>query len=220
MSPQTNPAPGAAPNSTAASKFTVVVGLDFTDADGHAFDQAARLAMHVPGSAIHLVHVFGTQPSAEKSRDLASHLRLYVNEKATAANGLRGTLVGIHIRGGKPVDELVRLATEVRADVIVIGSHKGPHVKDWVVGSTVERLVSSALFPVLVASSKEAAPRDAIVIEPACPDCLAARAVPGSTHWWCERHSHAARAGHTFSYHREIPLVTHDSEVIPTGIDF
>jgi nucleotide-binding universal stress UspA family protein len=218
MSPQTNPTRGAA--ASPPSRFTVVVGLDFTDADGPAFDQAARLVMHVPGSAIHLLHVFAKEPSPAASRDLESHLRLYVDEKMAASRGLRGISVGIHLRGGHPVRELVRLATEVAADLIVIGSHAGPHPKSWLDGSTVERLVAGAPFPVLVASSKpELVAKDDTTIEPACPDCLAARAAPGSTSWWCERHSHAARAGHTFSYRREIPLTDHDSEVTAIGVD-
>jgi hypothetical protein len=50
-----------------------------------------------------MVHVFATAPSAERTRDLVSHLRLYVDEKATIRHGLRGIVVGIHVRGGKPV---------------------------------------------------------------------------------------------------------------------
>jgi nucleotide-binding universal stress UspA family protein len=221
MPTQTNLAPSSPTKASAVTKFCVVVGLDFSDADGPAFDQAARLAMHVPGSVLHLVHVFHTAPSPEKSRDLASHLRLYVNEKAAAANGLRGISVGIHIRGGVAVNQLVQLAADVQADIIVVGSHKGPHVKNWLDGSTVERLVSGATFPVLVASNKvPAVAKDDMTIEPACPECLKTRAAPGSTQWWCERHSHVAKAGHTVSYQRDIPLSDHDSEVIPTGIDF
>jgi nucleotide-binding universal stress UspA family protein len=202
-------------------KFTVVVGLDFTDADGPAFDQAARLVLRVPGGELHLVHVFGTAPSAEQSRDRVSHLRLYVNEKAEITPGLRGVKVGIHLRGGKTLREIVQLATDVQADLIVVGSHKGPHVKDWIVGSTVERLVSSAAFPVLVAAPK---PKDLEkhepVIEPPCPQCVAARVASGGKQWWCERHAHEALGGHTYSYQRELPFSSHDSAVSPTGIDF
>jgi nucleotide-binding universal stress UspA family protein len=210
------------PNQTPSSpKLTVVVGLDFTDADGPAFDQAARLVLRVPGSELHLVHVFGSAPSPEKSRDLVGHLRLYVNEKAEITPGLRGVKVGIHLRGGKTVRELVQLATDVRADLIVVGSHKGPHVKDWIVGSTVERLVSGAAFPVLVAAPR---PKDLEkhepAIEPPCPQCVAARVASGGKQWWCERHSHEAVTGHTYSYQGELPFSSHDSAVSPTGIDF
>jgi nucleotide-binding universal stress UspA family protein len=211
------------PSSPTASapKFTVVVGLDFTDADGPAFDQAARLVARVPGGELHLVHVFGNAPSPEKSRDLAGHLRLYVDEKAAITPALRGVKVGIHLRGGKTVREIVQLATDVQADLIVVGWHKGPHVKDWIVGSTAKRLISGAAFPVLVAAPE---PRDLEkhepAIEPPCPQCVAARVASGGKEWWCERHSHEAVSGHTYSYQRELPFSSHDSAVSPTGIDF
>jgi nucleotide-binding universal stress UspA family protein len=202
------------------AKFTVVVGLDFTDADGPAFDEAARLVLRVPGGELHLVHVFGTAPSAERSRDLSSHLRLYVEEKAAITPALHGLQVGIHLRGGKPVRELIQLATEVQANVIVVGSHKGPHIKDWIVGSTVERLVSGSAFPVLVATPKKEPVAHEPVIEPPCPQCVEARMASGGKNWWCPRHAHEATLGHTYSYQRELPFSSHDSAVSPTGIDF
>jgi nucleotide-binding universal stress UspA family protein len=209
------------PIATPAPKFTVVVGLDFTDADGPAFDQAARLVQRVPGGELHLVHVFDTAPSADKSRDLSGHLRLYVDEKAALTPGLQGVMVGIHLRGGKVVRELVQLATDVQAALIVVGSHRGAHLKDRIVGSTVERLVSGSTFPVLVATPK---PKDLEkhepTIEPPCPQCLAARAASGGKQWWCARHASEATIGHTYSYQRELPLASHDSAISPTGVDF
>lgn len=166
------------------------------------------------------MHVFGTAPSADKSRNLSAHLRLYVNEKAEVTPGLRGVKVGIDLRGGKVVRELVQLATDVQADLIVVGSHKGAHVKDWIVGSTVERLVSSSTFPVLVAAPKPKDEKHEPTIEPPCPQCLATRAASGGKQWWCERHAHEAVGGHTYSYQRELPFATHDSAISPTGVDF
>jgi nucleotide-binding universal stress UspA family protein len=209
------------PNTRAPTRFSVVVGLDFTDADGPAFDQAARLALRVPGSELHLVHVFRSAPSAERSRELVDHLRLYVGEKAAMTEGLIGIAVGIHLRGGHVVHELIQLATEVQANVIVVGSHRGPHVKDWLVGSTVERLVGGAAFPVLVATPKAKEPEaPERVIEPPCPRCVEARIASGGEEWWCERHAHAAQLGHTYSYQRELPFASHDSNVSSTGVDF
>jgi nucleotide-binding universal stress UspA family protein len=205
----------------AAPALSTVVGLDFTDADGPAFDQTVRIARHVPRAEIHLVHVFHTEPSAERSRDLVGHLRLYVNEKRAMLQGLQGLTVGIHLRAGKPARGIVQLATEVRADLIVVGSHRGPHLKQWVVGSTAEKLIAGAPCPVLVASpkSKEHEKLEP-TIEPACPHCVQARKASGGATWWCERHSHAANGAHTYSYQREIPLASHDSAIFPTGIDF
>jgi hypothetical protein len=95
----------------AARKLTVVVGLAFTDSDGPAFDQAARIAQRVPGSELPLVHVFHEELSASRSRELVGHLRLYVNEKAAVTGGLGGITVGIHLRSGNPPREIVQLAT-------------------------------------------------------------------------------------------------------------
>jgi len=212
---------GSQMNAPATGRFAVVLGLDFTDADGPAFDQAARLATRVIGSELHLVHVFGAEPSAERSRDLVGHLRLYVNEKIAANGALKGMAVGIHLRGGKTVPELLRLAAEVQADVIVVGSHRGPHIKDWIVGSTVEKLVSNTAFAVVVAAPKAKEPEaQEPVIEPPCPRCVEARFASKGKEWWCERHAHAAQLGHVYSYQHELPFSTHDSAVSPTGVDF
>jgi nucleotide-binding universal stress UspA family protein len=201
--------------------LAIVVGLAFTDADGVAFDQAVRIARRVPRSELHVVHVFGEEPSKARSRELVDHLRLYVNEKAAAAGGFKAMTVGIHLRTGKPVREIVQLATDLSADLIVIGSHKSPHMKSWIVGSTAERLLAAAPCPVLVAPPrlKAVAPHEP-AIEAPCPDCLRVRATSRGAEWWCERHAHHAKQAHTFSYQRELPFASHDSEVIPTGITF
>lgn len=201
--------------------LTIVVGLDFTDADGRAFDQALRIARRVPSCELHLVHVFDAEPSEQRSRELVGHLRLYVNEKAAAAGGLGGMTVGIHLRSGKPVREIVQLATEVAADLVVVGSRHGPHLRSWAVGPTAEKLVRGAPCPVLVASPQPKEPeKHEPTIETPCPECVRARGASGGKRWWCERHAHLANGAHVYSYQRELPLRSHDSEVIPTGIQF
>ena len=47
-----------------SSHLTLVVGLDFSDADGPAFSQATYIGRCVPQSELHLLHVFDTEPSA------------------------------------------------------------------------------------------------------------------------------------------------------------
>jgi nucleotide-binding universal stress UspA family protein len=203
------------------STLSVLVGLAFGDADGAAFDQGARLASRVPHAELHLVHVFETEPTEATKRELGQHLRLYVNEKAALLGGLSAITVGIHLRAGKPVREIVQLATDLRADLIVVGSHKGPQLKSWLLGSTAEQLIASAPCAVLVASPKRKVEvKHDPAIEPPCHECLRARATSGGKSWWCDRHSQHAKRAHTFSYQRELPFASHDSEVIPTGIDF
>jgi nucleotide-binding universal stress UspA family protein len=204
-----------------ATPFSIVVALDFTDADRQTFDQAVRVAQRIPGSELHLVHVFPEAPSQERAKDLVGHLRLYVNEKAAIDNCLRGITVGIHLRAGQSVREIVQFATAVSADLIVVGSHRGPHLKSWTVGTTAERLIVGAPCPVLVASPRPREPeKHEPTIEPPCPQCVEARKTSAGASWWCPRHTTIAARAHTYSYQREVTFATHDSAVFPTGIDF
>ena len=202
------------------SPLSVVVGTDFNDASGLAFDAGARLAGRISRSELHLVHVFETEPSHARERELVEHLRLYANEKVTMMGGLREMTVGIHLRFGKKVREILQLATDVGAHLIVVGSRSAPHVSSWLVGSTAERLVAGGAFPVLIAGPRPTSPvKLEPAVEAACQDCVHARALSSGATWWCARHAQHAKRAHTFSYQRELPFESHDSEVIPTGID-
>jgi hypothetical protein len=152
-------------------------------------------------------------------------LRLYLDEKAAITSGLPGMRVGIHLRWGRAVRKLVQFAIEAQADIIVIGSRQGPHAKDWVVGSTVETLVSAASFQVLVASPRLRVPEEehGPLVEPTCTACLQTRTASVGQSWWCDSHVHAAQLAHAMSYKRELPMTAtqqHDSEIIPSGIRF
>lgn len=205
-----------------AKPLIVVVGLDFSDADGPAFDQAARIAQRARRSAMHLIHVFEEEPARERASELAGHLRAHVNEKAPLLGGLAGITVGIHLRAGNIVRQIAQLVVEVDADLVVVGSHRGTHLKHWLVGSNARRLIGACPCPVLVASPwpKDPAQPQEPVIEPPCPECIRTRAGSGGSKWWCEQHSRHGRGAHTYSYQRDVPFAEHDSEVIPTGIDF
>jgi nucleotide-binding universal stress UspA family protein len=208
-------------NSNVTHAFTIVVGNDFSEASGFAFDQAARVARSVPGSDLHVVHVVEVEASAERTKQLASQLRLYLEEKVKALGGLEHQAVGIHVRCGKPARELAQLAKDVGADLLVVGALKGPHLKQLVLGSVAERLLLAAPCPVFVAGPMPADHDSAHepAIEPACSDCLAARRKSAGREWWCVRHTQHHAHPHSYSFLRALPLRTHDSAVIPTGVD-
>jgi nucleotide-binding universal stress UspA family protein len=199
------------------SSFAIVVGLKFSEGGTYAFDQAARLARHIPSASIHLVHVFESSLSKEESVAMTQHLELYATEKAASLGGFPGRMTGIHLRTGDPAKAIVQLASEVDAELIVLGSEKHA-TKSWFTAPTAEKVIFAAPCPVLVAGPKplEAASTEP-VIEPPCADCVATRRSTGGQHWWCARHSEHARSIHTFSYQREFPFATHDSQLGPTG---
>jgi len=68
------------------------------------------------------------------------------------------------IRVGKPYEQLAMLATESRADLIVIGPHGGrPHTSRFL-GTTAERIVRSSPVPVLVATHPPPGPPRRILV--------------------------------------------------------
>ncbi len=212
------------PSSPRSPTVSVVVGFAFTDADGPAFERAAKIATWGVGGELHLVHVFDANAprSEERALELAGRLRTYVEEKAASMGGLAGLHVGVHLRYGDTVREILQLATDVGATMIVVGSQSGPHLKQWIMGSTADKLLAHGSIPVLVASPRAAsAPVEEVpAIEPPCPDCTRVRLESRGNDWWCERHAKHAKSGHTYSYQREWPFSGHDSAVSPTGIDF
>ncbi len=201
--------------------FVLVVALDLADtaSSGFALDHALRIITRIERSQLHVVYV----TASDASKQTLGMLRLYVTDKWVAIGSPRQN-VGVHVRKGEPGHEIAQLAADLAADVIVVGTHKVPQLKNLFVGSTAERVLASASCPVLVAGPRpKPQPSHVISIAPPCPECVQTRDETQGARWWCARHSehhavlHAGR--HIYSWHSGIPFADHDSEVSPTGVD-
>ena len=60
-----------------------------------------------------------------------------------------------HIRSGRPYEQIVRLAREIDADLIVLSTRGHSGLKHLLLGSTAERVVRNAPCPVLVARKRK-----------------------------------------------------------------
>ncbi len=147
---------------------------------------------------------------------MRDHLELYAREKAASLHGLAGRTIGIHLRCGDVAAELLAVARDVVADLIVVGSSEHPVLAHFSV-PTVNEVMQRATCPVLVAGPQLRELVAEPAIEPACETCVACRLKSGGKTWWCARHSTRAAEAHTFSYERELPFETRDSELGPTG---
>jgi nucleotide-binding universal stress UspA family protein len=201
--------------------FVLVVALDLADTDsgGYALDQGLRIARRIPRSQLHAVHV-----SAEDAKPATlGLLRHYLEGKALALGGCEQQSMAVHVRKGDAGHEIAQLATDLGADLIIIGAHRGPNLKSLVVGSTAAHIVTGAPCPVVVAGPRPPPEKPhTITIEPPCPDCVTARVESHGKTWWCARHteSHPVlhRHHHLYSYHTELPFEEHDEEVSATGV--
>ena len=195
--------PGADPPSV------VVVGVDFSETSLYALQTAENLARAAPNAELHLLHACVMPTLPPDPQELFGRAQdVFANRLAKAKDELdrlAGSAThGIarvtgHLRIGSPAVEIVDLASDIGADLIVVGTDHRTGVSRLVFGSVSEKVARTAPCPVLIVRPK-AARLDQI--EPPCPDCAHVQEVSRGTTLWCERHSQHHPRPHT--YH-EIP---------------
>jgi nucleotide-binding universal stress UspA family protein len=151
--------PASSPPRDASRPFaTIVCAMDFSPASYAALNHALSIAQEAE-AAVSLVHVIdaprdgpipaGRGPEVAADRRLQQsaaqrELRLAVPEDAR--NWCR---IEESVRIGRPHEEIVALATERGADLIVLGVHGRTGIRRPFVGSTTNQIVRHATCPVL-----------------------------------------------------------------------
>jgi nucleotide-binding universal stress UspA family protein len=191
----------------------IVVGYDGSEELGdQVLADAIDLARRERQAEVHVVRVIEpiidaalapAMPIDPKS-DL-EHLRKHLEELVRNEIGSKGELrigaVVAHIAVGSPSYEIVDLAAQIGADVIVVGTHARRGLRRALLGSVAEHVVRLAGCPVLVTRPKtHAEPRKVPAVEPLCPDCAQIRADTNGQQLWCERHSEHHPRAHVYSY--------------------
>ena len=138
----------------------VLLATNFRPSSAAATQVAHQLA-HGAGAELHAVYVIGDYLEQislmfpEGGRNALSRLRIYVQEKMTLLKREDGAPAIPHIAEGRPYEEIVRLAAEKEADLIIIGTntHASLFGGTPVLGSEIERVVRNAPCPVLCVPS-------------------------------------------------------------------
>ena len=187
------------------TKSVILVGLDFSDSSSEVLRTATALA-RTAGSELHLVHIL-PEPATDMlgisraDRGLGAVERLektreVLDELASEIVGSVKRVVG-HIRVGKPDLEIAQLASDLRADLIVVGTHGYRGLDRLLLGSVAESLVRHAPCPVLTYRPKVTPIWEQIA--PPCPDCVRTQEETHRAKLWCERHSERHPKAHTYS---------------------
>jgi nucleotide-binding universal stress UspA family protein len=178
-------------------RIVILTAVDGTAASTYAANAAARLGAFA-GSQLHFVHVL--PPFDEKSRDHAIDRGKAVLEEVARTSGV-GDRASYHLAAGTPWREIVQLAADLHADLIVVGTHDRPPLERMILGSVAEQIVKKALCPVYVA--RRIAYADQVPeIAPPCPACLTVQRQTNGQTLWCERHGRRHVQGRI---HYEIP---------------
>jgi universal stress protein A len=144
-----------------------LVPIDFSEHSKKTVESATQLAV-LTGGNITLLHVFQVPnyPAAFYQGLYTEHeqVKIQVDSLKREANAqlalvieqivARGLEAHPLLRIGNPYDEIVSAAKEIRADLIVIGSHGHAGLERFLLGSTAERVVQYAPCPVLIVKKK------------------------------------------------------------------
>jgi nucleotide-binding universal stress UspA family protein len=133
--------------------------VDFSELSGHALRQAALLAAcgHARIVATHAIWfeapAYFTEGQVEQLRREFSD-SLADAERALAAFvrsalGNQAAAVETRVVEGMPADAILKLAAEVHADAIVMGTHGRTGYNRWMLGSVAERVWRDSSAPVL-----------------------------------------------------------------------
>lgn len=127
--------------------------LAATDLSGSSRDAASRavLLCREHGAKLELLHVFEDLPplATLAMEQVLANVRMAL-EKETATIVPEGVVCHSTVETGKDFVAIVRYARKMMADLIVVGAH-GHHVlRDYILGTTAEKLIRKSAFPVLV----------------------------------------------------------------------
>ena len=141
----------------------VLVGYDWSDVGEHALTWALRYA-NTTASQLHVLVAVDEQHRVEAAGagpvDFAYTERLHdlLASKLAGACAALGDAAAIdyavHVRIGKPAHEVLMVAGEIGADLIVVGSHGKTGLRRMVQGSVSEAVVRGAECPVMVVRPK------------------------------------------------------------------
>lgn len=141
---------------------TILCATDFSETSGHALDHAYALA-EKHGAALVLMHAWQLPAYAlPEGAIVANPVYIEQIEKQlqqsldAAVAKLAGSPVKVSGKLGEgPAHlEVNRIAAEVKADLIVIGTHGRTGLSHILLGSTAERVVRTSPVPVLTVRHK------------------------------------------------------------------
>jgi len=175
-------------NSSSVGHFRIVVGVDFSDISLVALEQAFDTAVsrRSENPEVHAIVVVDDgagglalgRLTAEVDAQLKTAQGLITDRVEAIRRARLASLpadqptikVATQVRVGDPVDELVSVALELRASLVVVGTHGRRGLRRLMLGSVAERVARRAPCPVLIARLPDFASMEAVArVEPADP---------------------------------------------------
>lgn len=134
----------------------ILVPTDFSDAAENALAYGLELAAKL-GASVELVHAWQLSAYASPSSDLAKAMEHDLArdlDDAARRHVSHGVPLHRHLRLGIPYVEIVKAASELGCQLIVMGTTGKTGLEHFLLGSVAERIVRTAECPVLTVRYK------------------------------------------------------------------
>lgn len=136
----------------------ILVATDLTENSRFAFERGCRMVESNPGSVLRIVHVLPSSGLGEERLAASRQLREMV-AKELGADTCDESYVSIRLpRDDDPVESLLAQAAAFEPDLILVGAHGEPRLRDAMFGTTASHLARTAEQPVLLVQNDPARP--------------------------------------------------------------
>jgi nucleotide-binding universal stress UspA family protein len=189
-------------------RFVVLAAVNESSHEQDVVRVGANFARSMPGGELHLLHVVEDLPPpialvpapfglGVTTAEIVAAARARLDKVTSAARAQFGGRIVEHLAAGSAWKQILQLAIDLQADLVLVGTHGRTGVKRMVLGSVAEAVVRRASCPVIVVRPKDYHASVPPEIEPACADCLQTQRETGGERLWCAQHGGAdERRGH------------------------
>ena len=136
----------------------ILLAYDGSDGAKLAFEKAAEIAQ-LTSADFHILAVgripeyAETVSEVEEAKEQASNFYSKIMDEAIRHLSQRGLAANSHIEFGKPGDVILRMAEDLKADLVVLGTNLHSALRRRFLGATVDKVVDHAHCSVLVIKS-------------------------------------------------------------------
>ncbi|HEY3253325.1 MAG TPA: universal stress protein [Polyangiaceae bacterium] len=199
--------------------YILLVGVDYSELADRALHEGFAQASQRVDSEVHVLSVLPVTATADSAYVASVYATL--DEKPildAALQKLRahvesqlenfrlahpGAPLAFRVISHAHVDTaahcIVQLASDLGADLILLGTHNRKGIERFLLGSVAAATVRDARCPVLVIPAPAQTDTE-VMISPPCPECARTRAESAGKELWCAQHSE--RHGRRHTYHQ------------------
>jgi nucleotide-binding universal stress UspA family protein len=174
----------------------LLVGVSYDETGESALRLAIEMARGRPKVALHAAHVLPESALANRSGGVAQHGALLATHPQHVVDFVKPFLRGwfsevvVHVRVGDPAQQLLQLALDYDADLLVVGTHGRRGLERLALGSVAQALLDARRVPIVIAAPRNFGGMEKTVLDaPTCADCIEARRASHGQRLWCATHA-------------------------------